>query len=57
MTPLAAAPLDNSTALVRFVTDWGKQNGLLRADDHIVLISGTGTPISEHNMIVVRKVE
>ena len=29
VTPLASAPVNDSRALVRFVTDWGKQNGLL----------------------------
>ncbi len=57
VTPLAGAPLRDSPALVRFVTDWGKQNGLLRAGDHIVLIAGTGTTVTKHNMIVVHEVE
>ncbi len=57
MTPLAGAPFHDSAALVRFVTDWGKRNGLLQAGDRIVLIAGTGTAISAHNMIVVHGVE
>jgi pyruvate kinase len=57
VTPLAGAPLRDSPALVRFVTDWGKRNGLLRAGDHIVLIAGTGTAVTTHNMIVVHEVD
>ena len=57
VTPLAGAPLHNGPGLVRFVTDWGKQSGLLRAGDYIVLIAGTGTAISAHNMLVVHGVE
>ncbi len=57
VTPLAGAPLRDSPALVRFVTDWAKQNGLLRSGDHIVLIAGTGTTVTKHNMIVVHEVE
>ena len=58
VTPLADAPLGNSPALARFVTDWGKQNGMLRPGDHIVLITGTaGAAVTKHNMIVVHEVE
>ena len=39
------------------MTDWGKQNGLLRAGDYLVLIAGTGMAMTAHNMIVVREVE
>jgi pyruvate kinase len=57
VTPLAGAPLRDSPALVQFVTDWGKRNGLLREGDHIVLIAGTGTAVTTHNMIVVHEVD
>ncbi len=58
VTPLADAPLGSSPALARFVTDWGKQNGILRSGDHIVLITGTaGAAVTKHNMIVVHEVE
>jgi pyruvate kinase len=55
--PLAGAPLRDSPALVRFVTEWGKRNGLLRPGDHVVLIAGTGTAMTTHNMIVVHEVD
>jgi pyruvate kinase len=57
VTPLAGAPLRDSPALVRFVTDWGKRNGILRAGDHIVLIGGTGASVTTHSMIVVHEVD
>jgi len=57
VTPLPGAPLDDSPALVRFVTAWGKQHGLLHGGDRIVLIAGTGTTVSKHNMIAVHEVE
>jgi pyruvate kinase len=57
ITPLAGAPLRDRGALVRFVTDWGKRNGLLHSGDHIVLIAGTGTATTAHNTIVVHEVE
>ena len=57
VTPLAGAPMDNSPALVRFVTAWGKENGLLHASDHIVLIAGIGATVTKHNLIVVLEVE
>ena len=55
--PLASAPVNDSRTLVAFVRDWGKQNGLLSSGDRIVLIAGTGTSVSKHNMIVVNEVE
>ncbi len=57
VTPLANAPLKDSRALVRFATDWGKQNGLLRAGDHIVIIAGTGMSATTHDMVVVQEVQ
>ena len=55
--PLAGAPLDDRPALVRFVSQWGKQSGLLQAGEYVVLITGTGTTVSTHNIIVVHKAE
>jgi pyruvate kinase len=57
ITPLSGAPLDDPEALVGFVTAWGKQSGLLAKGDSIVLITGTGTTVWKHNMIVVHIVE
>jgi len=57
ITPLPGAPLEDPRALVQFVTAWGKQAGLLQGCDHIVLIAGTGTAMSKHNMIVVHQIE
>ena len=57
VVPLASAPVGDSRALVAFISAWGKQNGLLSAGDRIVLIAGTGTSISAHNLIVVNEVE
>jgi pyruvate kinase len=55
--PLAGAPVDDSRSLVAFVGDWGKQNRLLSSGDRIVLIAGTKTAMTAHNMIVVHEVE
>ena len=56
--PLASAPLSDSPRPGRASsTAWGKQNGLLSSGDRIVLIAGTGTAITTHNMIVVHEVE
>jgi pyruvate kinase len=55
--PLASAPVDDSRSLVAFVTDWGKQNRLLSSGDRIVLIAGTKTAMTAHNLIVVHEVE
>jgi len=55
--PLASAPVNDSRTLVAFVSAWGKQHGLLSLGDRIVLIAGTGTAITTHNLIVVHEVE
>ena len=55
--PLASAPVSDSRTLVAFISAWGEQNGLLSAGDRIVLIAGTGTSVSTHNMIEVKEVE
>jgi pyruvate kinase len=54
--PLSSAPVNDSRTLVAFVSVWGKQHGLLSLGDRIVLIAGTGTAITTHNLIVVHEV-
>ena len=49
-------PVDNSRTLVAFVSTWGKQKHLLSSGDRIVLIAGTNTAMTAHNMIVVHEV-
>jgi pyruvate kinase len=53
--PLAGAPIGDSSALLQYVTDWGRAAGLLSAGDRIVLIAGTGLAVTRHNMIVVHQ--
>lgn len=55
--PLASAPVDDSRTLVAFVSAWGKQHGLLSSGDCIVLIAGTNTAMTAHNMVAVHEVE
>ena len=55
--PLASAPVSDGRSLMAFVSAWGKQHGLLASGSRMVLIAGTGTSISAHNMIVVHAVE
>jgi pyruvate kinase len=57
VVPLASAPVSDLRTLVGFVSTWSKQKGLLSSGDRIVLIAGTGTAISAHNLIVVHEVE
>jgi pyruvate kinase len=54
--PLAGAPTGDSSALLKYVTDWGRSAGLLVSGDRIVLIAGTGLAVTRHNMIVVHLV-
>jgi pyruvate kinase len=53
--PLAGAPTAESAALLRYVTDWGRNGGLLDSGDRIVLIAGTGLAVTAHNLIVVHE--
>lgn len=55
--PLAGAPTGDSAALLRHVTDLGREADLLRAGDRIVLIAGTGLAVTRHNMVVVHELE
>jgi len=55
--PLADAPIEDSEALLEHVTAWAHRRGLLDDGDRLVLIAGTGLPVSRHNMIVVHQVE
>jgi pyruvate kinase len=55
--PLAGAPIGDSAALLRHVTQRGRSAGQLGSGDRIVLIAGTGLAITAHNMIVVHELE
>ena len=56
MTPLAGAPLHDSPALVRFVTDWGKERTAPRGRPHRAH-RRNGHHSVKHNLIVVHEVE
>ncbi len=53
--PLAGAPVNDSTALLRYVVEMGQSAGLLRPGDRMVLVAGTGLAATRHNMIVVHE--
>ncbi|MBN1911303.1 MAG: pyruvate kinase [Pirellulales bacterium] len=55
--PLSGAPTDDPAALMQHVISQGRSAGYLASGDRIVLLAGTGTPISKHNMVVVHQVE
>jgi pyruvate kinase len=51
--PLAGAPLQDSQALLRFATEWGKREGLVASGDRVVFVYGTGLVSSAHNTVSV----
>lgn len=51
--PLMGAPLGEPLALLDFVTQWGKREGLLQPKDPVVFVYGTGLALSAHNTISV----
>lgn len=55
--PLAGAPTDDSTALLKYVTQLGRQENLLRPGDRVVFISGTGLAATRHNMILLHEIQ
>jgi pyruvate kinase len=54
--PLAAAPTADNRALLAYLEDWGRRQGLLAMGDQIVLVAGTGLPTQGHNMVMVHQV-
>jgi pyruvate kinase len=56
ITPLADAPITNPAAIVRFVDDWGRRQGLLSPGDHVVYIHGTGLLGATHDQVTVHQV-
>ena len=43
-------------ALLAYLEDWGRRQGLLATGDQIVLVAGTGFPTQGHNMVMVHQV-
>jgi pyruvate kinase len=56
VVPLADAPTTDSIELIRYVEQWGVDNGALRAGDHVVLVAGVGLASKGHNMVRVHTV-
>jgi pyruvate kinase len=56
VVPLADAPTTDSIELIRYVEQWGVENGALRAGDHVVLVAGVGLASKGHNMVRVHTV-
>jgi pyruvate kinase len=56
VVPLADAPTTDSIELIRHVEQWGVENGVLRAGDHVVLVAGVGLASKGHNMVRVHTV-
>jgi len=54
--PIGGAPAETSGKLLDWVVDRGRSTGFLVPGDRIVLITGTGTPASRHNAVVVHEV-
>jgi len=57
LIPVADAPIGDNATLLRHVTDWGRNAGLIDRGDRMVLIAGTGLSATAHNMVVVHVLE
>jgi pyruvate kinase len=56
VTPLAGVPARASDRLLERVEQWGKQQGLLRTGDYMLLVSAIGFIATGHNMLIVHEV-
>lgn len=54
--PLAGVPTDDSPELIRYILKKDK-NGYLKPGDRIVILTGTGTTVSQDNLMLVREIE
>jgi pyruvate kinase len=54
--PIGGAPAETSGKLLDWVVERGRSTGFLVPGDRIVLITGTGTPASRHNAVIVHQV-
>jgi pyruvate kinase len=54
--PLPGAPVADGPALRAFIDQWGLQEGMLRAGDLIVFVTGTEFVPLAHNLVVVHEV-
>lgn len=57
VTPLAGAPARDSYQLLHHIEKWGKNQGILKQGDHLVLVSAIGLIATGHNMLVVHEVQ
>lgn len=55
VTPIDTLGGSSMAELVKRVESWGKQEGLLAAGDRIVIVSGTHTRVSGHNLVMVHE--
>ncbi len=57
INPLAGAPRDLDRDLIPFIDQWGRENGFLKAEDVLVVVTGTHVLAGVHNQLVVHEVE
>ncbi len=53
ITSLPGAPVKDRAELRKFITTWGKKDGLLASGDCIVIVAGTGVARQAHNVMIV----
>lgn len=49
--------VSNGAELRKFITDWGKQDGLLQVGDRVVFVTGSELVAHAHNVVVVHEVD
>ncbi len=54
--PHRVSSLEDPQQLFEEVSHWCKENGMLKAGDHVVFVTGTGVMNNTHNLLVVHEV-
>ncbi|MFK8111485.1 MAG: pyruvate kinase [Rubripirellula sp.] len=55
--PIRAKQLDDTSAFIDEICEWGRANAHLESGDHIVFVTGTGVVKKAHNLVVVHTVK
>jgi hypothetical protein len=55
--PVNGAPFETPRELLEFVVERGRQSGVLRPADRVVLIAGSGVLSTSQNVVMVHEME
>jgi len=56
IVPMYGAPVHDLAALKSFISQWGRNDGILADGDSVVIVAGTGVTSGMHNVVEVHQV-